>query len=154
MEEHMKNLGERRMHWRRLLVMIAVVAIIAGGAFAGGVRVGAADQTPGGVSDPLVSKSYLDKRLGELSGVMTRVDFSKGSTLQLLSGSTVVIYSGNASVSGSGVGCMDLTLGELTPVGNSLAKYHSYVIAEESTTITASSDVIIFVTGTYSLKSE
>ncbi|MCM1466570.1 MAG: hypothetical protein NC086_00365 [Alistipes sp.] len=130
------------------VLMLAAVGFVF---FRAGVQVGAADSEPGGVGDPLVSKSYLDSRLNELSGVMNKVTLSKDSVLTAAEGATVVVFSGNGTVSGSGAGLVNVTAGELTSTGISLAKYNTYLFPDAATGIKADSMMVVFVTGTYQI---
>lgn len=129
-----------------VILTLAVVGVVF---FRAGVMVGAADSEPGSVGDPLVSKSYLDSRLNDLSGVMTKVTLSKGSVLTAAEGASIIVYSGNGTVSGSGSGLINVTAGEMTAVGISLAKYNTYLFPDAATSVTAGSAMVIFVTGTY-----
>ncbi len=126
-----------------LLVMVGLVF------FRAGVKVGAADSEPGSVGDPLVSKSYLDSRLNGLNGVMTKVTLSKGAVLTASEGASIIVYSGNGTVSGNGAGLVNVTAGEMTATGISLGKYSTYLFPDAATSITAGSDMVVFVTGTY-----
>lgn len=130
-----------------ILVLVVMGIVI----FKAGVMVGAADNEPGSVGDPLVSKSYLDSRLDGLSGVMTKVTLSKGSVLTASEGASIILYSGNGAVSGSGSGLINVTAGELTASGLSLAKYNTYLFPDAATTVTASSTMVVFITGTYNI---
>lgn len=129
-----------------VILTLAVVGVVF---FRAGVMVGAADSEPGSVGDPLVSKSYLDSRLNELSGVMTKVTLSKGSVLTAAEGASIIVYSGNGTVSGNGSGLINVTAGEMTATGISLAKYNTYLFPDAATSVTAGSTMVIFVTGTY-----
>jgi len=131
-----------------LILILAVVGFVF---FRAGVKVGAADSEPGGVGDPLVSKSYLDSRLNELSGVMTKVTISQGSVLTAAEGATIIVFSGNGTVSGNGAGLVNVTAGELTATGISLAKYNTYLFPDAATSVTAGSTMVVFVTGTYQI---
>lgn len=130
-----------------ILVLVVMGIVI----FKAGVMVGAAGNEPGSVGDPLVSKSYLDSRLDGLSGVMTKVTLSKGSVLTASEGASIIVYSGNGAVSGSGSGLINVTAGELTASGLSLAKYNTYLFPDAATTVTASSTMVVFITGTYNI---
>lgn len=132
-------------------VFILTLALVGLVFFRAGVKVGAADSEPGSVGDPLVSKSYLDSRLNELSGVMTKVTLSKGSVLTAAEGATIIMFSGNGTVSGSGAGLVNVTAGELTATGISLAKYNTYLFPDAATSVTAGSTMVVFVTGTYQI---
>lgn len=118
-------------------------------AFQMGIKVGAADNEPGSVGDPLVSKSYLDSRLDEVNGVMAKVTLSKGAVLTASEGAMMILFSGNGNVSGSGAGLVNVTTGEITASKMSLAKYNTYLFPDSATTVTASSTMVVFVTGTY-----
>ena len=131
-----------------LVLMLTLVGFVF---FRAGVKVGAADSEPGGVGDPLVSKSYLDSRLNDLSGVMTKVTISQGSVLTAAEGATIIVFSGNGTVSGSGAGLINVTAGELTATGNSMAKYNTYLFPDAATSVTAGSTMVVFVTGTYQI---
>lgn len=132
-----------------LFILTVVLAGLV--SFEAGVKVGAADSEPGGVGDPLVSKSYLDSRLNELSGVMTKVTLSKGSVLTASEGATIVLFSGNGTVSGNGAGLINVTAGELSAAGINLAKYNTYLFPDAATSVTAGSTMVVFVTGTYQI---
>lgn len=129
------------------LALLVICTIV----FHAGVRVGAAGNEPGSVGDPLVSKSYLDSRLDGLTGVMTKVTVSKNSVLTVSEGATMIVFSGNGTVSGNGAGLINVTTGELTQSGLSLAKYNTYLFPDAATTVTASSTMVVFVTGTYNV---
>lgn len=116
-----------------------------------GILVGAADSEAGSIGDPLVSKSYLDSRLNLLNGVMTKVNISKNASLTASEGAMVLVYSGNGNVSGNGAGLVNITAGELTTSGISVAKYNTYLFADSATKITATSNMVVYVTGTYSV---
>lgn len=141
----MKNRMKKTGVFILTLVLVGLVF------FRAGVKVGAADSEPGSVGDPLVSKSYLDSRLNELSGVMTKVTLSKGSVLTAAEGATIIMFSGNGTVSGSGAGLVNVTAGELTATGISLAKYNTYLFPDAATSVTAGSTMVVFVTGTYQI---
>ncbi|MGN0160282.1 MAG: hypothetical protein ACI4AQ_02720 [Lachnospiraceae bacterium] len=119
--------------------------------FSMGVKVGAAGNEPGSIGDPLVTKSYLDSRLGNASGVMTKVTIAKGGVLTASEGAMIILFSGNGTVSGSGTGLVDVTAGEIASSGISLAKYHNYLFPDAATTVTASSNMVVFVTGSYNV---
>lgn len=129
-------------------LLVVVLCVLT---FKAGVMVGAADNEPGSVGDPLVSKSYLDSRLDGLSGVMTKVTLSKGSVLVASEGASMIVFSGNGTVTGSGSGLINVTAGEMTGSGMSLAKYHTYLFPDAATTVTASSTMVLFITGTYNV---
>lgn len=139
--------------YKTLLLLLALVAC---GVFlyrAGMVK-GASGSVPGSVSDPLVTKSYLEQQLAQVSGgsgAFLQVSLSKGDSVQLPAGSEVMIYSGNATVTGND-GLVNLTSGELFKSGNSLVRYNLYLSPSASSGLTASGSVIIFIRGSYTKK--
>lgn len=136
---------------KKYISFAVIVTIVLFGVFRTGIMVGAAGNEPGSVGDPLVSKSYLDQRLDSLSGVMNKVTVSKGSVLTAAEGATVIVFSGNGTVSGSGAGLVNVTGGELTKSGLNVAKYNTYLFPDAATGITATSTMVVFITGTYSI---
>lgn len=136
---------------KKVFALGTVLVMVLVAVFHMGIVVGAADNEPGSVGDPLVSKSYLDSRLNDVNGVMTKVTVSKGSVIKVSEGATVILFSGNGNVSGNGAGLINVTAGELTGNGMSMAKYNTYLVPDNTTTITASSTMVVFVTGTYNV---
>lgn len=136
---------------KKISAIILMTAVVGFAFFRAGMKVGAADSEPGSVGDPLVSKSYLDSRMNELNGVMTKVTLSKGGILTAAEGASIVVYSGNGTVSGSGAGLINVTAGEMTATGISLAKYNTYLFPDAATSVTAGSAMVVFVTGTYQI---
>lgn len=130
-------------------VLVGTLCLVA--SFGLGMQVGAAGNEPGSLGDPLVTKSYLDSRLGNATGVMTKVTLAKGSSLTAAEGATVIIFSGNGAVDGSGAGMVDVTAGEIATAGISLAKYHTYLFPDAATSIKAGSNMVVFVTGSYNV---
>lgn len=137
--------------FKKYISFAVVLTVVLLGVFRTGIMVGAADNEPGSVGDPLVSKSYLDQRLDALSGVMNKVTVSKGSVLTASEGAMVIVFSGNGTVSGSGAGLVNVTGGELTKSGLNVAKYNTYLFPDAATQITAASTMVVFITGTYSV---
>ena len=137
---------------RGFLACIAVILALTG-AFFLGRHVGASNGTPGSVSDPLVTKSYLDSRLSEtgsgsgaVSAGFKKASVKKGATLSCNYGAVIVLYKGSASVSNAG-SLINLTGGTVFNKGDTIAKYESYLIPESGCGVTADSDSIIFVLG-------
>ena len=142
--------------WKTRKGLLWVLMLVACGIFlyqAGMVK-GASTSVPGSVSDPLVTKSYLEQQLAEVSGgsgAFLRVSLSKGDNVQLAAGSEVMLYSGNATVTGSD-GLVNLTSGELFKNGNSLVRYHLYLSPSASSGLAASGNVVVFIRGSYTKK--
>lgn len=139
--------------WEFLLTVLLLVMC---GTFLyrAGVVKGASGAVPGSAGDPLVTKSYLEQQLSQLdggSGTFLQVSLAKGDKIVLAAGSEVMLYSGNASVTGSG-GLVNLTTGELFKSGNSLVRYHLYLSPADSSGLTASGSVVVFIRGGYTKK--
>lgn len=138
---------------RRGRSCLAVFLLIIGGIalYHAGTVQGASNAQPGTVADPLVTKSYLEEQLAEVSGAFVRVTLEKGEEIYLQAGSEAVIYDGSGTVLGVG-GLMDLTNGELLRRENSMVKYHLYLSPSDASGFTAKSSTTVFVSGSYTVK--
>lgn len=140
---------------RIIKMAAALLVFVIGGAliFHAGVARGASSAVPGSVSDPLITKSYLDSRLSEIgAGNGTAASFrqvllSKGEAIVAQAGCEVMLYSGNAEISEGSL--VNMTSGELFKNGNSVLRYHLHLAAEKGTKITAAGNVTLFVRGEY-----
>lgn len=145
----MKNIIKQKK-WRVVLFLflLAAAGIIL---YRAGMVKGASAGLPGSVSDPLITKSYLEQQLAKLGGGSAsffQISLSKGERLLLDCGSEVVLYSGSASVDGT-EGLINLTTGELFRNGNSLVRYNLYLSPADSSGLTAAGNVVVFVQGGY-----
>ncbi|MCR5431071.1 MAG: hypothetical protein K6E95_00790 [Lachnospiraceae bacterium] len=146
---------------RKKLMIIIKTAILLGiavVAFFAGKRVGAATAQPGSQSDPLVTLSYLEKRLkdggisqgnGE-SASFEAVTLVKGSKLTLSNGSEAVVIEGNGTVFGGDL--INLTGGEAFKEGTNVVLYSDYLAAGSGRGIKALGKMKIYVKGVYSLE--
>ncbi len=119
-----------------------------------GLAKGASGGVAGSVSDPLITKSYLEEQLSKISGgtgSFSKIVLSKGDQLTVNTGGQIVIYSGSAEVTGTD-GLLNLTTGELFRSGNSAIRYHLYLSPADTSGIKASNSVTVFVWGGYSKK--
>ena len=136
---------------RKACVCIAVILALAG-AFFLGTKVGASNGAPGSVSDPLITKSYLEERLAggsegsSFSAGYKKVSVKKGATLSCNYGAVIVLYKGSAKVSDAG-SLINVTAGTVFNKGDTIAKYESYLIPESGCGVKAESDSIIFLLG-------
>ena len=136
---------------RRVFVCIAVILALAG-AFFLGTKAGASNGAPGSVSDPLITKSYLEERLAggsegsSFSAGYKKVSVKKGAILSCNYGAVIVLYKGSAKVSDSG-SLINVTAGTVFNKGDTIAKYESYLIPESGCGVKAESDSIIFLLG-------
>lgn len=137
--------------WIRAVVLIAVAAAV----FFAGREVGAASSQPGTQSDPLVTLSYLEKRLKEGgvtsgsagSAAFESVSLSSGEKLTLADGAEVVVVRGNGTVVG---GLISLTGGEMFDNGTSVVLYADYLAAGTGCGIKATGSMKVYVKGSFS----
>lgn len=142
---------------KKLIVLIraAVLLAVAAAVFFAGREVGAASSQPGSQSDPLVTLSYLEKRLkegGTASGAAAAATFeavslASGEKLTLADGAEAVVVRGNGTVFG---GLVSLTGGEMFESGTSVVLYTDYLAAGTGCGIKASGSMRIYVKGSYS----
>lgn len=132
----------RKEAGRRAGILLAVVmgAVL----FGSGVSIGAATGEPGSISDPLITESYLEQQLGKLQIGYTCVSLAKGKQLELAQGTTVILYTGNATVTGT---LLDLTEGTLAAAGSSISSYHVYLVPADGSGFTAAGACVVFLCG-------
>lgn len=149
-----------------ILTIAIIVSIIV---FQVGVQVGASSKEPGSVGDPLITESYLEKRLSEITGKKTmssatttsgttstgqqgfeKVAVDSGKTITLQVGTEIIIYTGTGTISNNE--CMNLSTGELFKKGNTIVKYNIFMATKERTQIKTSGEVTAFVLGEYTIK--
>jgi hypothetical protein len=140
---------------KKLITIIKIALLLAVGAvlFFTGKKVGAATVQPGSQSDPLVTLSYLEKRLGE--GVTTSangsgagfevVSLASGDRITLNDGAEAVVIRGNGTVFGQGL--ISITGGEMFTEGTSVVLYSDYLAAGTGCGIKASGMMKIYVKG-------
>ena len=134
---------------KKLIVLIraAVLLAVAAAVFFAGREVGAASSQPGSQSDPLVTLSYLEKRLkegGTASGTAAAATFE---AVSLASGEKLTLADGAEAVVG---GLVSLTGGEMFESGTSVVLYTDYLAAGTGCGIKASGSMRIYVKGSYS----
>lgn len=139
--------------WIKLALLTLALAVCGAAIYGAGMAKGASGAVPGSAGDPLITKSYLDERLSELAGgsaggMFSRVTLSRGDRISVKGGGELMVYSGNAEVTGSD-GLVNLTTGELFRDGNSAIKYHLYLSPADDSGIRASGNVTVFVRGGY-----
>lgn len=150
------------MH-RNKAVPVFCLLLIALAVFRAGVSVGASGNEPGSAGDPLVTQSYLEKRLKETAGQKgntnsgtesntsyKKVTVSSGKTITGSAGAEFVIYSGSGSIIGAS-GLINLTTGEKFSSGKTAVKYCVYLISEENCGIRMTSNSVVFVKGSYKI---
>lgn len=142
------------MHKKKVGIIISFIAIVII-VFKVGIEVGAATSEPGSSGDPLITKSYLDKRIGEFSGGGSggykKVTVKKNETLTASEGTELILYSGNAAVKGQ-YGLINLSSGELFKSGNSVVKYNIFLSPDSDCGIKANTTAIIYIKGNYNIR--
>lgn len=140
---------------KKILIFIAAIVICVA-CFGSGMILGAGTAEPGSQGDPLVTLSYLNSRLAELgqgsaASSYKQVKLTSGQKLTLSDGSELIVYSGNASVTGT-AGLMSLTGGEMFPEGTSTVLYNLYMGIGDNSGIKAGGSMTVYVKGGYSVK--
>lgn len=142
------------MHKKKIGIVISFIAIIFI-VFKVGLEVGAATTEPGSAGDPLITKSYLDKRLEELSGGGSggykKVTVKKNESLTASEGTELILYSGSATVKGQD-GLINLSSGELFKSGNTMVKYNIFLSPDSDSGIKANTIAILFIKGNYNIR--
>jgi len=133
-----------------ILYILAVILVAV--AFRAGMSVGAASSPkPGSVSDPLITQSYLEQRLSEISkSSYNKVLLTKGKKITLDMGCEVIVYSGSGNIAGE-KGLLNLTSGRSFGSGDSITLYSVFFSPDQSSGIVASSDCILYVRGGYNI---
>ena len=118
--------------------------------------------TPGSVNDPLITKSYLDKRLEEFdagntatadsksSAGMEKLQLSKSVYVSAKEGTMIVLMEGSAYASGDGL--INITKGEALSDGMTVSKYNTFLVTKDNTGIKADSSAVVYIAGEYTLK--
>jgi len=83
---------------------------------------------PGSISDPLISKSYVDRFLS-----FRAVELKSGTVLKPNSGGIIVFLSGKIRyISKTGKELSDLTAGRMVRAGTYLTSNHMYIIIQDA----------------------
>lgn len=132
-----------------LVLALALVAILC---YRAGRADGAGSGIPGSVSDPLITKSYLEERLSQVGGgkaaYFSKVTLARGEQLTLYAGGELMLYAGSGAVTGAN-GLVNLTTGELFKRGNSVVRYHLYLAPEDGCGISADTGATVYVRGDF-----
>lgn len=138
-------------------IAIALILATCISTFYMGTKVGASNNEPGSVGDPLITESYLEKRLEEVNGSSTstsssykKVTVESGKVITLTEGSTTVVYSGSGTIT-SGGELINLATSELFVSGNSTVKYASMLAVKNNVGIKATGSMVVYVSGSYKI---
>lgn len=129
---------------KRKVSLIVLMLMVGAVLFGSGVKVGAATNEPGGMSDPLITESYLNQQLQELSLGYECVTLAKGKTLKLKQGARILLYTGSAAMNGS---MIDITEGKLVTSNSVAERYHSYLAPADGSGFTATAACVVFICG-------
>ena len=141
---------------KKKIIGILILLLVGTGIFRFGMIAGAASGEPGSSGDPLITQSYLELRLREMSGGdssqngFQKVNIAKGKSLYLNEGTECIIYSGEATVLGS-KGLINTTSGALAKKSSSVKLYHQYVSPSNASGMKTMANAIIYVKGSYSI---
>lgn len=143
---------------KKKLLGIIVIGVLCTAMFRFGMVAGAATSAPGSTGDPLITQSYLEKRLSELEESLTsvktgykKVSVTKGKQLIVGEGSEFVIYSGEADILGE-KGMINLTTGKLVKKDTKTVRYEHYLSPGKASGIKAVISCVIYVNGEYSIQ--
>lgn len=127
-------------------IVLSVVLV-----FGAGVAVGAAGTEPGSNSDPLITKSYLDSRMANVTAECSyqEVTLSKGKKLVCPKGTQIVLISGSAQTTAS---LSDITVGQRVAKNKAVSANHSCLVTKDSTGVKASKSCTLFVAGEYKIQ--
>jgi hypothetical protein len=137
---------------RRAAVLCAVILTCAV-AVAATVAVRAADGAPGSESDPVVTKSYVDKQLAEAGGIFVPLELAAGKRIIGGAGTEIILRSGEAAAIGNeSNGISDLTDGADLQTGAAVQRDHLLLVPrEDGRGLSATSDVWLMVRGPYTI---
>ena len=136
---------------KKIITILAVTAVICL-IFGGGVYVGAATSGAGSQNDPVVSLSYLDYRLENLStsgssgvlfGGYEKVTLSRGERYLPGEGGVIVLYSGSCTVVGKGI--INLSGSTMLTESNNVPAYSQMLIPDTSSGVVAAESTILYV---------
>lgn len=156
---------------KKKIIGILVIGTVVFLTFRAGMVAGASSSEPGSTSDPLITQSYLEKRLKEInSGSVTsntqadeqtttqtvessykKLSVTKGKKLIVSEGSEFVVYSGESNVVGE-KGLLNLSDGYVEEMDNSVALYQNYLSLSASSGIKATTSCVIYVKGSYTIQ--
>ena len=139
---------------RMLFITAAVVIAIAAGA---SLAAGADSYEPGSSEDPVVTKSYVDNKISELSAggaAFMPIELKEGQTIIGSEGTEVILRSGEAAAIGNGEnGVSDLTAGTDLTTGQAVAANHLLLIPRaDGRGITATTDTWVMIRGGYTIQ--
>jgi hypothetical protein len=140
---------EIRIGKRTAVLCLVVLFCVAGTAAAR-----AASGAPGSESDPVVTKSYVDKQLSEAGGVFIPAEVAAGGRLIGGAGAEIIVRSGLASVIGNeNNGVSDLTEGLDLMTGADAPPNHLLLVPrDDGRGVAAVTDLWVMVRGAYTLQ--
>lgn len=142
------------MRIKRDILKMALTGVLCASLFAA-MAVSAA--TPGDESDPLISKSYIDSQIipyVDKASTFSVVTLPQGSVLVGEAGCELILRMGTATVIATEKGGLcDTTIGGDWPNGSAVPSNHNLIVPlSDGRGISADTDVILMVKGSYSLK--
>jgi hypothetical protein len=113
----------------------------------------AADGAPGSESDPVVTKSYVDKQLSEAGGIFVPLEVAAGKRIIGGAGTEIILRSGEAAAIGNeSNGISDLTEGLDLQTGAAVSRNHLLLVPrDDGRGLSATSDVWLMVRGPYTI---
>lgn len=130
------------MSKKRILWVVGSAIVVGILLFCSGVSVGASTNEPGSASDPLITKSYLEKQLENVGGGYKCITLPKGELIEFTQGTQVILYTGSAKIQGN---LVDITDGVLCNEGAKVTRYHSYLVPADGSGFKAETTCVIFL---------
>ncbi len=135
-----------------LVIVISVFAVT--------VAAAAAADTPGSEGDPVVTKSYVDSQIAQLSGSGAAsnsyvvVQVGVGQKLLGKGGTEIILRSGEATAIDNGAnGVSDMTAGKDLMTGQSVGQNHLLLVPkDDGRGIQALTDLFVMVRGAYTIQ--
>jgi hypothetical protein len=142
---------EIRISGRTAAVCAAILLFAA--AFATVTAARAADGAPGSESDPVVTKSYVDKRTAEAGGTFVPVEVEAGGVIIGGAGAEIIVRSGAGTVVCPGIdGISDLTGGSDLTAGDRASANHLLLVPrDDGRGVAATTNLWVMVRGPYTV---
>ncbi len=139
---------------------IAAGLVIVFSVFAVTVAAAAAADTPGSEGDPVVTKSYVDSQIAQITGSGTAsgtyevVEVKAGQKLYGKGGTEIILRSGEATAIDNGAnGVSDITEGKDLMTGQSVGQNHLLLVPkDDGRGIQAITDIFVMVRGSCSIQ--
>ena len=147
------------MKQNKLVLMVSLVILL----LAGSILIAAAAGSPGSQDDPVVTKSYVDQKIAQLSGgipagggspVFTVIEVEAGKKVIGAEGTEMILRGGEAVALDNGVdGISDVTSGTDLKKGTVITRNHHLLVPKaDGRGIQATAKIWVMVKGAYTIE--